>query len=110
MMTVRIVPCSSEQRMRGPRAAGFANIRVITTPAKAPQPLTRAPAIDIQRIRLPPNLLQTEIANITTRVRRRRQRRTALDRPVSLNSERVLTGVTTGPVNPIVTAAAPHRL
>src|ERR1051325_3024187 len=110
MMTVRIVSRSSEQHARGPGAAGFAHGRVVTTAAKTPQLFTCSPALDIQLVGRPPDVFETEIANVAARIFRRRKRGTTLNRAISLDAERVLSGVTTGPVDSIVATAAPHRL
>src|SRR5829696_2963622 len=109
MMAVRIVPGPTEQDVRGPRAAGLAHVGVVTTTAEAPQLSGRSAAIHTQFVRLPPDLFQIAIANVAAGVRRSRQRRASLDSAVGLDPERVLSGVTTGPVDSIIAAAAPQR-
>ena len=107
MVAVRIVTCPSEEYVRSPRAAGFTHVGVVTTAAEAPQLIGSARAVDIQFVRLPPDLFQIEIANVAPGIRRSRQRGTSFDRAVSLDAECVLSGITTGPVDPIVATAAP---
>src|SRR6185503_12555333 len=107
MMTIGIVSGASEQNTRGPRTAGFARISVVTTATEAPQLFARSAAIDVQLIGRPPDIFETEIANVAAGISRSRERRTTLDRAVSLDAERVLSSVTTRPVNTIVAVAAP---
>src|ERR1041385_804513 len=109
MMAVRIVTGTSEQHTRGPRATRFTHVSVVTTAAKSPQLFTRSSAVDTQLVCCPPDVFETEIANVPARIFRRRERRTTLDRAISLDAECVLSGVTTGPVDSIVAAAAPYR-
>src|ERR1041385_2999304 len=82
-MAVRIVSGSSEQHARGPRAAGFTHVSVVTTAAKSPQLFTRSSAVDTQLVCCPPDVFETEIANVPARIFRRRERRTTLDRAIS---------------------------
>src|SRR5678815_3306486 len=110
MMTVRIISGTSEQNTCGPGAAGFANVSVVTTATEAPQLLASLSAVDIQLICGPPDIFETEVANIAARVFRCRERRTTFDCAVSLDAKCVLSGVTTGPVDAIVAFAAPNRL
>src|SRR5215213_9006059 len=109
MMTVRIISGSSEQNTRGPGAAGFAHVSVVTTATEAPQLFTRSSPVDIQRVCRPPDVIETTIANVAAGIRRSRQRGTTLDRAISLDAKRVLSGITTGPVDAIVAIATPHR-
>jgi hypothetical protein len=107
MVTIRIVTSASEQNTRGPRATGFARVSVVTTAAETPQLFTRSAAVDVQLVCRPPDIFKTEIANVAAGISRSRERRTSLDRAVSLDAERVLSGITTAPVNTIVAVAAP---
>src|SRR3569832_406683 len=110
MVAVRIVSGSSEQNARGPCATGFAHLSVVTTATETPQLFARSPAIEVQLVGCPPDVFETEIANVSTCILRSRQRRTTLDRAISLDAERVLSGIATGPIDSIVATAAPYRL
>src|ERR1044072_1927812 len=96
--------------MRGPGATGFTHVGVVTTATEAPQSFATAIAVDAELVSLPPDLFQIKVTDVAARVSIRGQRRAALDRAVSFNPERILSGITTRPVDSIVSAAAPHRL
>ena len=64
MMAVGIISGTSEKNTRGPGAAGFADVSVVTTAAKAPQLFARSSAIYIQLVCRPPDIFETEVANV----------------------------------------------
>ena len=64
MMAVRIVSGSPEQNTRGPGATGFAHVSVVTTATVAPQLVARSSAVDVQLVCRPPDVFETEVANV----------------------------------------------
>src|SRR5882724_10333485 len=99
MMAVGIIAGSTEQHVRGPGTAGFANVGVVARATVAPQIFSGARTIDAELLSLPPNVVQTQIANVPARIGRSRQRRTALDRSIGLDAQSVFPGIAACPVN-----------
>src|SRR5215471_19190663 len=65
VMTIRIVAGLAQQGMRSPCAAGAADIRVIAGAAESPQALYRAHAPKMDFRACLPDLLHTQIADVS---------------------------------------------
>ncbi len=98
-MAIGIVTRAAKQNVGGPGTAGLANIGVITSAAKAPQIFAGAPSIDAELVGLPPDIMQTQFAYVTSRIGRSRERRATLDCPIGFDAESVFPGVATGPMD-----------
>src|ERR1700733_11289669 len=90
-MAIWVVAAPAEERIRRPCTAAAAGLRIIAAAAKSPEMLDAAAAIELQRRVRRPQLRARRVAHVAGAIALRRERRTALERSVRFQPDRILT-------------------